>query len=86
MTKKGQIYVCEICGNKVQVLESGAGTLVASADKIWYLKHTTSNTMGSANLDNYSNSPKSFFNAKRCARVNILLNGVESPFSGIIGM
>jgi desulfoferrodoxin-like iron-binding protein len=28
MTKKGEIYVCEICGNKVQVLETGGGTLV----------------------------------------------------------
>ena len=28
VTEKGQIYVCEICGNKVQVLETGAGTLV----------------------------------------------------------
>ena len=28
MTEKGQIYVCEICGNKVQVMEAGAGTLV----------------------------------------------------------
>ena len=28
MTKIGEIYVCEICGNKVRVLEAGAGTLV----------------------------------------------------------
>ncbi len=28
MTEKGQIYVCEICENKVQVLDAGAGTLV----------------------------------------------------------
>ena len=28
MTTKGEIYLCEICGNKVQVLEEGAGTLV----------------------------------------------------------
>ncbi|MFQ5836616.1 MAG: desulfoferrodoxin FeS4 iron-binding domain-containing protein [Candidatus Bathyarchaeia archaeon] len=28
MTKKGEIYLCEICGNKVQVLEEGVGTLV----------------------------------------------------------
>jgi desulfoferrodoxin-like iron-binding protein len=28
VTEKGEIYVCEICGNKVQVLETGAGTLV----------------------------------------------------------
>ena len=28
MTSKGEIYVCEICGNKVQVLEEDGGTLV----------------------------------------------------------
>ncbi|MBS7657151.1 MAG: desulfoferrodoxin FeS4 iron-binding domain-containing protein [Candidatus Bathyarchaeia archaeon] len=28
MTEVGQIYLCEICGNKVKVLQSGAGTLV----------------------------------------------------------
>jgi len=28
MTEVGQVYLCEICGNKVKVLESGAGTLV----------------------------------------------------------
>ena len=28
MTTIGDIYVCEICGNKVKVLEAGAGTLV----------------------------------------------------------
>ncbi len=28
MTKKGQVYICEICGNKVQVIEAGAGTFV----------------------------------------------------------
>ncbi len=28
MTKKGEVYVCEVCGNKVQVLEEGGGTLV----------------------------------------------------------
>jgi desulfoferrodoxin-like iron-binding protein len=26
MTNKGEIYVCEVCGNKVQVLEEGGGT------------------------------------------------------------
>jgi superoxide reductase len=31
-TKKGQIYRCEICGNTVQVLESGAGTLVCCGE------------------------------------------------------
>jgi desulfoferrodoxin-like iron-binding protein len=28
MTTVGDVYVCEICGNKVKVLEAGAGTLV----------------------------------------------------------
>lgn len=28
MTKKNQIYLCEICGNRVKVIETGAGTLV----------------------------------------------------------
>jgi superoxide reductase len=27
-TEAGQIYVCKVCGNKVQVLESGGGVLV----------------------------------------------------------
>jgi len=28
LTEEGQVYVCEICGNRVEVIESGAGTLV----------------------------------------------------------
>ncbi|MEM2589332.1 MAG: desulfoferrodoxin FeS4 iron-binding domain-containing protein [Candidatus Aenigmatarchaeota archaeon] len=28
MTKVGEIYLCEICGNKVKVIEAGKGTLV----------------------------------------------------------
>jgi superoxide reductase len=28
MTKKGQVYKCEICGNIVQILHEGAGELV----------------------------------------------------------
>jgi superoxide reductase len=28
MTKVGEVYLCEICGNKVKVLEVGKGTLV----------------------------------------------------------
>jgi superoxide reductase len=32
MTEVGEIYVCEICGNKVKVLESGAGTLVCCGE------------------------------------------------------
>ncbi len=27
MTTVGDVYVCEICGNKIKVLETGAGTL-----------------------------------------------------------
>ena len=26
--KKGDIYVCDVCGNRVEVLEVGGGTLV----------------------------------------------------------
>ncbi|HOO03869.1 MAG: desulfoferrodoxin FeS4 iron-binding domain-containing protein [Methanomassiliicoccales archaeon] len=28
MTKVGEVYECEICGNKVKVVEAGKGTLV----------------------------------------------------------
>jgi superoxide reductase len=28
MTEAGELYLCEICGNKVKVVESGGGTLV----------------------------------------------------------
>ncbi|MFB0559758.1 MAG: desulfoferrodoxin FeS4 iron-binding domain-containing protein [Candidatus Lokiarchaeia archaeon] len=28
MTNVGEVYLCEICGNKVQVLEAGRGELV----------------------------------------------------------
>ncbi len=28
MTEVGEVYVCDICGNKVKLLESGGGTLV----------------------------------------------------------
>jgi desulfoferrodoxin-like iron-binding protein len=28
VTKVGEIYFCEICGNKVEVLEAGKGNLV----------------------------------------------------------
>lgn len=26
--KKGDIYVCDVCGNRVEILEVGGGTLV----------------------------------------------------------
>jgi desulfoferrodoxin-like iron-binding protein len=32
MTNVGEVYYCEICGNKVQVLEAGAGTLVCCGE------------------------------------------------------
>ena len=32
MTKNGEVYLCEICGNKVQVLEAGPGTLVCCGE------------------------------------------------------
>ncbi len=28
MTKVGEVYLCEICGNKVKVQEAGVGALV----------------------------------------------------------
>ena len=28
MTKLGEVYLCEVCGNKVRVLEAGVGKLV----------------------------------------------------------
>jgi len=31
MTKVGEVYLCEVCGNKVKVLEAGKGTLVSAA-------------------------------------------------------
>ncbi|HHN81898.1 MAG TPA: desulfoferrodoxin FeS4 iron-binding domain-containing protein [Methanomicrobia archaeon] len=34
MTKQGEIYVCDICGNVVQVMESGGGTLVCCGVKM----------------------------------------------------
>ena len=32
MTKVGEMYLCEICGNKVKVIESGAGALVCCGE------------------------------------------------------
>lgn len=32
MTKKGEKYRCMICGNLVEVLETGAGTLVCCGE------------------------------------------------------
>jgi len=27
-TKKGQVYKCEVCGNTVEIIKKGVGTLV----------------------------------------------------------
>mgnify|MGYP000939959627 CR=1 FL=1 len=32
MAEIDQIYVCNICGNKVKVLESGGGTLICCGE------------------------------------------------------
>ncbi|MEM2135451.1 MAG: desulfoferrodoxin FeS4 iron-binding domain-containing protein [Candidatus Jordarchaeaceae archaeon] len=34
MTKVGEIYYCTICGNKVQVLQAGKGTLVCCGQQM----------------------------------------------------
>jgi len=34
MTKVGEVYLCEICGNKVKVLESGVGELVCCGESM----------------------------------------------------
>jgi superoxide reductase len=38
MTEVEQVYLCEICGNKVKVLESGVGTLVCCGKPMKLLK------------------------------------------------
>lgn len=38
MTEKGQVYVCDICGNKVQVVEAGVGTLVCCGQDMNLIK------------------------------------------------
>jgi superoxide reductase len=32
MTKVGEVYYCELCGNRVQVMEAGKGTLVCCGE------------------------------------------------------
>ena len=32
MTEIGDVYLCEICDNKVEVLEAGVGTLVCCGE------------------------------------------------------
>jgi len=41
MAKKGKIYKCEICGNIVEVLEEGAGTLVCCGQNMTLLEEKT---------------------------------------------
>lgn len=45
MTTIGEIYYCEICGNKVSVLEEGKGTLVCCGEpmKLIEKKYTRKN-------------------------------------------
>ena len=38
LTEEGQFYLCEICGNKVQIIESGAGTLVCCGQDMTLLE------------------------------------------------
>jgi len=41
MAKKRRIYKCEICGNIVEVLEEGAGTLVCCGQNMTLLEEKT---------------------------------------------
>ncbi|MEM3483543.1 MAG: desulfoferrodoxin, partial [Candidatus Woesearchaeota archaeon] len=41
MTEKRQVYKCNICGNIVEVLHSGAGTLVCCGQPMQLLKENT---------------------------------------------
>jgi superoxide reductase len=38
MTKVGEVYKCEICGNVVKVLENGAGQLVCCGQPMKLIK------------------------------------------------
>ena len=38
MTEVGEVYFCEICGNKVKVLEAGVGTLVCCGEPMKLVK------------------------------------------------
>ena len=38
MTKVGEVYLCEICGNKVKVLKAGVGTLVCCGEPMKLVK------------------------------------------------
>jgi superoxide reductase len=41
MTKKGQIYKCEICGNIVEVLDEGVGELVCCGQPMKLIEEKT---------------------------------------------
>jgi superoxide reductase len=41
MTRKGQIYKCEICGNIVEVLDEGAGQLVCCGEPMKLMEEKT---------------------------------------------
>jgi superoxide reductase len=34
MTEVNDVYLCELCGNKVKVLESGAGALICCGENM----------------------------------------------------
>jgi desulfoferrodoxin-like iron-binding protein len=34
MTKEGEVYICDICGNEVKVIKSGGGSLVCCGVKM----------------------------------------------------
>ena len=38
MSQAGEIYLCEICGNKVKVLEAGGGELVCCGEPMSKVK------------------------------------------------
>jgi len=41
MAKKGRIYKCEVCGNIIEVLEEGTGTLVCCGQSMTELSEET---------------------------------------------
>jgi superoxide reductase len=41
MTEVGEVYFCQICGNKVEVVESGKGTLVCCGEPMKLLRSRT---------------------------------------------
>ena len=45
MTKRFEIYKCEICGNVVEILDGGAGSLVCCGEEMKHLSAQTEETM-----------------------------------------